>query len=81
MQGLKSVWIPALAGVTSVRLRVGPDFPAERQKAILDALAAAGISDIRVEALPFEIATSRVGYYRADDEAAAGCPSCGVLST
>lgn len=62
---------PALAGVTSVRLRVGPDFPPERQKAILDALAAAGISGVRVEALPFEIATSRVGYYRADDEAAA----------
>lgn len=62
---------PALAGVTSVRLRVGPDFPPERQKAILDLLAAAGITGVRVEALPFEIATSRVGYYRAEDEAAA----------
>lgn len=57
----------SLAGVTSVRLRVGPDFPAERQQAIVSALTAAGVAQVRVEALPFEIATSRVGYYRAED--------------
>ena len=62
---------PALAGVTSVRLRIGPDFPPERKAAILAALAKAGITGVQVEALPFEIATSRVGYYRAADLAAA----------
>ena len=62
---------PALAGVTSVRLRVGPDFPPERKAAILAALAKAGITGVQVEALPFEIASSRVGYYRAADMAAA----------
>ena len=62
---------PALAGVTSVRLRVGPDFPPERKAAILAALAKAGITGVEVEALPFEIASSRVGYYRAADMAAA----------
>ena len=62
---------PALAGVTSVRLRIGPDFPPERQAAILAALAEAGIAGVQVEALPFEIATSRVGYYRAEDLPAA----------
>ncbi|HET9069701.1 MAG TPA: hypothetical protein VFN28_13735 [Amaricoccus sp.] len=62
---------PALAGVTVVRLRIGPDFPAERQAAILAALAGAGITGVRVEPLPFEIATSRVGYYRAEDLPAA----------
>ena len=54
-----------------VRLRIGPDFPSERQAAILAALAEAGLAAVRVEALPFEIATSRVGYYRAADLAAA----------
>jgi hypothetical protein len=62
---------PALAGVTSVRLRVGPDFPAERQAAILAALAEAGIAGVEVEPLTFEVAASRVGYYRAADLAAA----------
>ncbi len=54
-----------------MRLRVGPEFPADREQAILQALAAAGLADVRVEALPFEIATSRVGYYLAADLAAA----------
>jgi hypothetical protein len=62
---------PALAGVTTVRLRIGPDFPAERKAAILAALADAGITGVLVETLPFEIATSRVGYYRTADLAAA----------
>jgi hypothetical protein len=30
-----------------------------------------GLGDVRIEPQPFEIATSRVGYYRADDLAAA----------
>ena len=62
---------PALAGVNVVRLRIGPDFPAAREAEILAALEAAGISGVRVEALPFRVASSRVGYYRADDLAAA----------
>lgn len=62
---------PALAGVSIVRLRIGPDFPPERQAAILAALSEAGLPSIRVEPLPFRIATSRVGYYRAADLAAA----------
>jgi hypothetical protein len=57
--------------VTSVRLRIGPEFPPGRQAAILAALSEAGITAVQVEALPFEIVTSRVGYYRAVDLAAA----------
>ncbi len=62
---------PALAGVSTVRLRIGPDFPPDRQAAILKALSDDGIPAVRVEPLPFKIATSRVGYYRAADLAAA----------
>ncbi len=62
---------PALAGVTSVRLRIGPDLAPERKAAILAALAEAGVTGVLIEPLPFEIATSRVGYYRAADLVAA----------
>jgi hypothetical protein len=62
---------PALVGVTAVRLRIGPGFPAERKAAILTALARAGFTGVLVEALPFEIASSRVGYYREADLRAA----------
>jgi hypothetical protein len=58
---------PALAGVSDVRLRVGPEFPEERRQAIVAALEAAGIAEVQLEQLPFRIATSRVGYYRAED--------------
>ena len=61
----------ALPGVGVVLLRIGPDFPPERQAAIVAALDHAGVPSVRVEPLPFRIATSRVGYYRADDLAAA----------
>lgn len=61
----------ALAAVGPVRLRIGPDFPAERRDSILAALAAAGLSAVQVEPLPFAVATSRVGYYRPGDRAAA----------
>jgi hypothetical protein len=62
---------PALVGISVVRLRVGPDFPEEREAAIRAALASAGISGVRVEVLPDGVATSRVGYYRPEDLAAA----------
>ncbi len=62
---------PALATVTSVRLRVGPGFPEDRQRAIVDALRAAGIASVQVESLPFAITASRVGYYRPEDLPAA----------
>jgi hypothetical protein len=56
-----------LQGAGVVRLRIGPDFPAERRDEIVAALGGAGVADVRVEALPFRIASSRVGYYRAED--------------
>lgn len=62
---------PTLAEVSVVRLRVGPDFPPERQAALVDALTAAGIASVKVEQLPFKITASRVGYYRQEDLAAA----------
>ncbi len=62
---------PMLAGVSVVRLRVGPGFDADRQAAIVAALARAGVPSVKVESLPFKIATSRVGYYRAEDLRAA----------
>jgi hypothetical protein len=58
---------PALAVVSDLRLRVGPGFPDNRRQAILAALEEAGITAVQVEALPFRIATSRVGYYRTED--------------
>ena len=61
----------ALAGVSVVRLRVGPGFDAGRQAAIVAALTKAGVPSVKVELLPFKIATSRVGYYRAADLRAA----------
>jgi hypothetical protein len=63
---------PAPVVVGHVRLRVGEDFPAEQQAEIVAALQAAGMAPVRVEALPFRIAASRVGYYRPEDEEAAG---------
>jgi hypothetical protein len=57
----------ALAVVSDLRLRVGPGFPDARRQAIVAALEQAGITAVQVEALPFRIATSRVGYYRAED--------------
>ncbi len=54
-----------------MRLRIGPDFPADRQAALVKALDNAGIPAVKVEQLPFRIATSRVGYYRAADMIAA----------
>ena len=61
----------AFAAVSTVRLRIAQDFPQERQEAILAALAAAGLGDVRVEPQAFGIAISRVGYYRTEDLAAA----------
>jgi hypothetical protein len=61
----------ALAAIGPVRLRIGPDFPAERRQAILDTLAAAGVTRVQVEPLPFAVTNSRVGYYRPEDIAAA----------
>ena len=54
-----------------VRLSVGPGFDANRQAAIVSALTDAGVPSVKVESLPFKIATSRVGYYRAADLQAA----------
>jgi hypothetical protein len=62
---------PALAGVGSVRLRVPEAMAASRREALVAALAAGGVAEVQVEALPFEVASSRVGYYRAQDLAAA----------
>ncbi|MFO1144716.1 MAG: hypothetical protein U1E59_20530 [Amaricoccus sp.] len=61
----------ALAAVRVVRLRVGPEFAADRQSAVLAALKGAGIATVRVEPLPFKVTTSRVGYYRSADVTAA----------
>lgn len=61
----------AFAAVSTVRLRIAQDLPQERREAIRAALAAAGLGSVRVEPQPFAIATSRVGYYRPEDLAAA----------
>lgn len=69
---------PETAGSASIaidlptmRLRVGPGFPPERQSEIMDLLAGAGHDDVLIERIPFSIAVSRVGYYRPEDRAAA----------
>jgi hypothetical protein len=54
-----------------VRLRVPEAMEGARREALVAALAAGGIDAVRVEVLPFEVATSRVGYYLAADRAGA----------
>lgn len=61
----------ALAAVTVVRLRVGPSVDAAERDALVGALKSAGVPEVMVEPLTFRIATSRVGYYREGDLAAA----------
>ncbi len=55
----------------TMRLRLGPGFPPERQSEIMTLLVGAGHDDVLVERIPFSIAVSRVGYYRPEDRAAA----------
>jgi hypothetical protein len=62
---------PALARITGVRLRTGPDFPADRRDAIVAALGAAGIEPVGIETLDIEVTATRVGYYRDADLPAA----------
>ena len=62
---------PLAVAAGAVRLRVGPALGAERRAEIVAALAEAGYADIEVEPLPFPVASSRVGYFRATDRAAA----------
>jgi hypothetical protein len=63
--------VPVAAETGPLRLRVGPGITPQRRAAIVAALEAVGYGDVLVEALPFNIATSRVGYYREADKAAA----------
>lgn len=60
-----------LAGISNVRLRTGTGLPETARDAVAAALERAGIADVQVEALPFEVGGSRVGYYRAEDRAVA----------
>jgi hypothetical protein len=62
---------PALAGVGSVRVRASEVLAPARREAIVAALTDGGIAEIEVEALPFAVETSRIGYYLAPDRAAA----------
>lgn len=61
----------ALLPVRVVRLRIGPEVGETRRDALVSALKGAGVPEVVVEPLPFRIATSRIGYYRDDDLAAA----------
>lgn len=61
----------AAIDLPTMRLRVGPGFPPERQAEIMTLLTDAGHDDVLVERIPFSIAVSRVGYYRPEDRAAA----------
>lgn len=62
---------PALATVQTVRLRIGPEITDARRDRLVAALTEAGLPNVVVEQLPFRIATSRIGYYRDEDLAAA----------
>jgi len=62
---------PALAAVGSVRVRVHEGLASARRDAIVAALADGGIVEVEVEALPFPVETSRVGFFVAADRAAA----------
>ena len=60
-----------LVPIGPVRLRISQDMPSPRRDALLAALAAAGVADVQVDALPFAIESARVGYYLAPDREAA----------
>jgi hypothetical protein len=55
----------------TLRLRIGPGLEPEREARIVQALEAAGHAEVEVERTGFQIAISRVGYYRPEDRAAA----------
>lgn len=61
----------ALSGITEIRLRLGPGFPADRRDAVVAALKTAGLTGVTVETVPVAVAASRVGYYLPADRAAA----------
>ena len=61
----------ALTGIESVRLRTGPKFAEADRDRLAAALGDAGVPGVQIEALPFKVATSRVGYYLPEDRAAA----------
>lgn len=63
--------VAALPDGLQVRVRVGPDFPDALEASIVAALESAGVDAVQVEPLPFPVSTSRVGYYRPEDRAAA----------
>jgi hypothetical protein len=54
-----------------VRLRVGPEADPSEIARLSEALEAEGLGAVRIEALPFSITQSRVGYYRPEDLQAA----------
>ncbi len=56
---------------TPIRFRVGAEVAPELAARVTIALEAAGHGAPRIETLPFEIVQSRVGYYHAEDRAAA----------
>jgi hypothetical protein len=60
---------PADAG--TIRFRIGPEYDAALAGGIAAALGEAGYRSVRVETLPFDVAQSRVGYYREQDRGAA----------
>lgn len=62
---------PPLQAIGRVRLRVAGTMAPERRDALVAALKDGGIAEVAVEALAFEPQTSRVGYYREADRAAA----------
>lgn len=61
------VEIAAISGVDAVRLRLGAGFSVERRQEIVDGLREMGVSEVQVDDLAFAVASSRVGYYRAED--------------
>ena len=60
-----------LAQISNVRVRTGTGVAEAEVPKVLVALAGAGLADVQAEALPFKVASSRVGYYRQEDRAAA----------
>jgi hypothetical protein len=61
----------AISGITDVRLRTGSGFDDATRDEIVALLGKAGLSAVQVEPLPFAVSNSRVGYYTAEDAAAA----------
>lgn len=60
--------LPIAAATATVVIRVGPDMDADRQARIVTALNEAGYGSVEVQPVTFNVARSRLGFFRNEDQ-------------